>query len=127
MVIQKQKKHDNGFESDIKRKIVKQSVLTSTEWYAETIMRTKKMVWLADSRITRVLARNTNACVRAATTADSISCSADALRPNVFSKSLEDSMASNHPSPTYLLGITIYRYLLNSIHPIQMSVYIFWT
>jgi hypothetical protein len=64
MVIQKQKKHDNGFESDIKRKIVKQSVLTSTEWYAETIMRTKKMVWLADSRITRVLARNTNACVQ---------------------------------------------------------------
>jgi len=63
--------------------------------------------------------------LRAATTADSISCSADALRPNVFSKSLEDSMASNHPSPTYLLGITIYRYLLYSIHPIQMSVYFF--
>ncbi|KAJ6866189.1 hypothetical protein NC652_037675 [Populus alba x Populus x berolinensis] len=37
------------------------------QWYAETIMRTKKMVWLADSRITRACKKHEQ--LRAETTA----------------------------------------------------------
>jgi hypothetical protein len=46
-------------------------------------MRTQKMVWLADSRITRACKKHER--LRAEPIADTISCSSDALRPNVFS------------------------------------------